>query len=62
MIATNIRPKNIVLEKQQKPLHIHVIHFYASKLQDYVEAGLLFQKYTKTYNLPMPTQITYFQP
>ena len=35
--------KNIGLEKRQKPLHTCTYNaFYASKLQDYVEEGLLF--------------------
>ena len=58
MIATYIRPKHFGLENQQKPLLINA--FYASKLQDYSEEGLLFQNTPKTWKSPMLTQITYF--
>ena len=53
MIATNIRPKMIDLEKQQRALLRN--SFYASTLQDYVEEGLLFQ------NIPKP-KITHADP
>ena len=59
MIPTNIRLKNIDLEKQQK-LQSTYNSFYASKLQDYVEKGLFFSEYTQTKKSPMLTQITYF--
>ena len=50
--------KNIGLEKTTKnPIYNA---FYASKLQDYVEEGLLFQNISKSKKLPMRTLITYF--
>ena len=39
--------KNIDLEKQKHPTYNA---FYASKLQDYVEEGLLFQNISKSKN------------
>ena len=42
--------KNTGLEKQQKNPTYNV--FYASKLQDYVEEGLLFQNVSKSKNYP----------
>ena len=42
--------KNIGLEKQQKNPTYNA--FYASKLQDYVEEGLLFQNISKSKNYP----------
>ena len=48
MIANNIRLKNIGLEKTAKTTAYNA--FYASKLQDYVEEGFLFQNIPKPKN------------
>ena len=55
MIATTIRPYKYWSRKTAKNATYNA--FYASKLQDYVEEGLLFQNISKSKNI-----ITYADP
>ena len=50
MIPTTIRPYKYWSRKTAKIATYNV--FYASKLQDYVEEGLLFQNISKSKNYP----------
>ena len=50
MMATTIRPYKYWSRKTAKKPTYNA--FYASKLQDYVEEGLLFQNISKSKNYP----------